>query len=96
METQLPGAMALPPPAASTTPPGKMVGFCTGAWIVYVTGMLTEASGMPSMASLRPPLYTPTARSLAVTATLSVCGVAAAVGLTVSHLPFGGAADTLA
>jgi hypothetical protein len=34
METQLPGAMDLPKPAASSTPPAEMTGFCTGAWIV--------------------------------------------------------------
>ena len=55
-----------------------------------------EALGIPSTVSLRLPLYTPAPRSLAVTATVSVCGVAVAVGVTVSHLPFGGAADTLA
>ena len=27
METQVPGAIALPPPAASTTPPAEMAGF---------------------------------------------------------------------
>ena len=96
METQVPGAIALPKPAASATPPAEMVGFCAGAAIVYVTGMVIEALGVPSTASLRTPLYTPTPRSLALTATVSVCGVAAADGVTINHLPFGGAAETVA
>src|ERR1035437_426115 len=95
METQVPGAIALPAPAALITPPAKMVGFCNGAWTVNVTRMVRELPGSPVTARVSTPLYTPTPRSLAVTATVSDCGVRAADGVTVSHLPFGGA-DTVA
>src|ERR1019366_4658272 len=97
-ETQVPGAIAGPRPAALTTPLAAMVGFTTGTGVVRlnVTGMVTELLGTPATLRVSVPLYTAAARSLAVTATVSVEGVAAAEGATESHLPLGGAAVTAA
>ena len=94
-ETQDPGAIALPKAAASTTPPAEMMGFCAGVCTLNVTGIATELLGRPLTAMVRVPEYTAAARSLAVTETVSVAGVAAPVGATESHLPLGGA-DTAA
>src|ERR1017187_6474669 len=56
-----------------------MVGF-PGAWMVNVTGMVSELLGMPPTERGSVPLYGPAARSLAVTATVSVAGVAVTRG----------------